>query len=50
MVEDIEAAFRHFEAHKVKFERGWLPDQKSFLVRDPDGLVLEVIEADADRK
>jgi catechol 2,3-dioxygenase-like lactoylglutathione lyase family enzyme len=43
MVEDIEAAFRHLKASGVVFEREWTPGARSFLVRDPDGLVWEVI-------
>ena len=43
MVDDIAAAFRHLKAGGVSFEREWTAGARSFLVRDPDGLVWEVI-------
>lgn len=48
MVDDIEAAFRHLQASGVRFEREWKPGARSFLIRDPDGLVWEVIGRAAD--
>jgi hypothetical protein len=34
----------HFHIGEIN-ERDWQPDQVNFFIRDPDGLVLEVIEA-----
>jgi len=43
MVKDLAAACRHFKAHNVAFDRDWSPDARSFHIRDPDGIVWEVI-------
>ena len=43
MVEDLAAAHRHFKAHNVAFEHDWTPGARSFHIRDPDGIVWEVI-------
>ncbi len=48
MVDDIAVAFRHLKGSGVTFEREWKPGARSFLVRDPDGLVWEVIGRAAD--
>jgi catechol 2,3-dioxygenase-like lactoylglutathione lyase family enzyme len=40
---DLEGAYRHFQSHNVTFERAWQPGARSFIVRDPDGLVWEII-------
>jgi len=45
---DLEAAYRHFASHQVVFERPWEPGARSFIIRDPDGLVWEIIQR-ADR-
>jgi catechol 2,3-dioxygenase-like lactoylglutathione lyase family enzyme len=47
MVPDIEAAFRHLKDNGADFEREWAPGDRSFHIRDPDGLVWEVIAAPA---
>ena len=44
-VASIEAAHEHLSANKVTFAGDWRPPAKSFHIRDPDGLVWEVIEA-----
>jgi catechol 2,3-dioxygenase-like lactoylglutathione lyase family enzyme len=44
-VDDIEAAVSHFKDKNVTVAREYDPEQKSIFVRDPDGLVFEVIEA-----
>ena len=44
-VEDIEAAFAHFQACGARFARELEPGGDSFFVMDPDGLVLEVVRS-----
>jgi catechol 2,3-dioxygenase-like lactoylglutathione lyase family enzyme len=44
-VDDIDAAVAHFEEMQVTIAREYDPEQKSIFIRDPDGLVFEVIEA-----
>ena len=43
-VESIETAHRHLTGKGIIFERDWQPPAKHFHIRDPDGLVWEVIE------
>ena len=45
MVDDLAAAHRHLRACNVTIERDWTPESRSFHIRDPDGIVWEVIEA-----
>jgi len=45
LVEDAQAAAAYLQEQGVLFERDWAPDRINFFIRDPDGLVLEVIEA-----
>ncbi len=40
---DLEAAYHYFLTHKIAFERPWKPGARSFIIRDPDGLVWEII-------
>ncbi len=47
VVENIAEAVRHLAGHDVDFESRWKPGDDSVFIRDPDGLVLEVIQADA---
>ncbi len=43
LVKDIGEAARHFEAHGTEFEKAWEDGASSFMIRDPDGLRIEVI-------
>ena len=43
LVEDIAEAARHFEAHGAEFEKAWEEGAPSFVIRDPDGLRIEVV-------
>ena len=45
VVEDAREAARYLREQGVFFERDWEPNQVNFFIRDPDGLVLEVIES-----
>ncbi|HLJ55876.1 MAG TPA: VOC family protein [Chthonomonadaceae bacterium] len=45
MVENIAEAHAHFVRLGAEFASEWRPGDRSFFVRDPDGLVLEVIES-----
>jgi catechol 2,3-dioxygenase-like lactoylglutathione lyase family enzyme len=44
MVDDIAAAHAHLIAHDAEMASTWKPGALSFFIRDPDGLVFEVIE------
>ncbi len=44
LVDDIEAAYNYLEGKGVEFEEPLERGSRRFFVRDPDGLVLEVIE------
>jgi catechol 2,3-dioxygenase-like lactoylglutathione lyase family enzyme len=44
LVDDIEAAYEYLQEKGVDFETPLEPGSKRFFLRDPDGLVLEVIE------
>ena len=44
MVDDIGAAHSWFVEAGAEFASEWHPADRSFHVRDPDGLVFEVIE------
>ena len=43
-VKDIAEAARHFETQGVEFEKMWEEGAPSFVIRDPDGLRIEVVE------
>jgi catechol 2,3-dioxygenase-like lactoylglutathione lyase family enzyme len=45
IVDDIEEAFKYLRKNRVEFETDWEPGSSRFFIRDPDGLVLEVIES-----
>ena len=40
---DIQAAYQYVESHQVQFERRWEAGARSFIIRDPDGLIWEII-------
>ncbi len=40
---DLESAYHYFLSHNITFERLWQPQARSFIIRDPDGLVWEII-------
>jgi len=43
LVEDIQATFDYFKENKVEFEMDPEPDGSYFFIRDPDGLVIEIV-------
>ncbi len=43
LVDDIEAVVTHLQRHNVQFEKPLQQDRHVFI-RDPDGLILEIIE------
>ncbi len=43
LVEDLARAAGNFEAHGVEFEKVWEEGAPSFVIRDPDGLRIEVV-------
>lgn len=45
MVNDIEKASKYLQENDVEFETDWDASSSRFFIRDPDGLVLEVIES-----
>ncbi len=44
IVDDIGGAVEHLMSHGVEFESQWTPGNETAFVRDPDGLVLEIIQ------
>lgn len=42
VVEDLEHAYTYLQKHHVRFIRPWTKDRTSFIIQDPDGLVIEV--------
>lgn len=44
LVDDLPAAVRHLTAHDVEFVSEWEANEKRVFIRDPDGLVFEVIQ------
>ena len=44
LVGDLAATVRHFQAHQVEFVSEWQANDKRVFIRDPDGLVFEVIQ------
>jgi catechol 2,3-dioxygenase-like lactoylglutathione lyase family enzyme len=45
LVDDLREAKRRFEAAGVQFVSEFEPSADRFFIRDPDGLVLEIIQA-----
>jgi catechol-2,3-dioxygenase len=45
LVDDLQSAYRHLYERGVELDSPFDPSARSFHVRDPDGLVLEVIAA-----
>jgi len=43
LVEDLESTYRHYRASGVVFVSEFMPNSDRFMIRDPDGLVFEVI-------
>ncbi len=41
--DDLEGAAQHLAACHVAFERPWRPGATHFVIRDPDGLRIEVV-------
>jgi hypothetical protein len=46
LVDDIAKARKFLQEKKVEFDAEWKPDSTRFFIRDPDGLVIEVIQHD----
>lgn len=44
LVDDLAETVRHFQAHAVEFLSEWQANEKRAFIRDPDGLVFEVIQ------
>ncbi len=47
LVDDVEAAANYLQSHNVVFEEDVDPNLRRCIIRDPDGLFLEIIEKDA---
>ena len=45
VVSDLRQARKHFESEGVELDKDYPPNEERFFIRDPDGLVLEVIQA-----
>jgi len=43
-VEDLNAAFDYFKENSVEFEKEPESDGGYFFIRDPDGLVIEIVK------
>ena len=43
LTNDLEGAARHLAACNVEFEEPWNPGDTHFVIRDPDGLRIEVV-------
>ena len=44
LVDDLTNVVAHFKAEQVEFVSEWAPNEKRVFIRDPDGLVFEVIQ------
>lgn len=44
-VDDLAAAYKYFKQNKVEFAQEWEEGSPMFVIRDPDGLPWEVVEA-----
>lgn len=44
VVDDIEAAHTYLVTHGVTVVTEWEPGERSFVIRDPDGVAFEVVE------
>jgi catechol-2,3-dioxygenase len=47
VVKDLKSAYRHLYEGGVELDSPFDPFSRSFHVRDPDGLILEIVETDA---
>ncbi|MDG3008362.1 VOC family protein [Paludisphaera mucosa] len=45
MTVDVRGAADHFSAHGVLFEKPFAEGSRSFIIRDPDDNIIEIIEA-----
>jgi catechol 2,3-dioxygenase len=45
MVGDLAGVVVYFKAHRVEFVAEWVANEKRAFIRDPDGLVFEVIQS-----
>lgn len=43
LVPDLGSAFEYLKQKQVKFETEWQEGKPSFVIKDPDGLFIEVI-------
>jgi catechol 2,3-dioxygenase-like lactoylglutathione lyase family enzyme len=46
LVDDIEDAILYFDENGVVFESPWREEDSHVFIKDPDGLVIEVIQKD----
>jgi catechol 2,3-dioxygenase-like lactoylglutathione lyase family enzyme len=46
-VEDLKTTYDHLQSHQVTFVSEWKPNATGFFIRDPDGLVFEIIQKDS---
>ncbi len=44
VVDDIKEAVRHFQDYGVQYESPWRKEDSHVFIKDPDGLVIEVIQ------
>jgi catechol 2,3-dioxygenase-like lactoylglutathione lyase family enzyme len=44
-VDDLHAAYLYFQQHQVTIAQAWHEGAVMFVVRDPDGLHLEILQA-----
>lgn len=45
VVPDLERAREYFESEGVEIDKDYPPNEERFFMRDPDGLVVEVIQS-----
>ena len=45
VVSDLQKAKEYFESEGVEIDKDYPPNEDRFFIRDPDGLVLEVVES-----
>ena len=45
-VDDIKEAVSHFQVHTVTFETPWREGDTYVFIKDPDGLVIEILQSD----
>jgi len=46
LVKDIEEVVNYFQDHGVEFESPWSEKNPYVFIKDPDGLVIEIVQKD----